>query len=258
MRLTADLALVLVFLLALAPASALAQGSRRDSSREFEIDPLTELPSAQAAWHSPSREPAAVREGINKRRYSVLPGDTLWSIAGHFGVGADVVTSTNGLTGSAPIQNGMDLLIPYSNEAGTAVAGPDAPVVPAPGWHFVASMTQQSCWLFKDGVVAYQWPCSTGREASASVPGNYTVKSKEPVAYSLPVGGYLPYWLGIYDAGILENGIHGFPYSADTGEKMWTDQIGMPVTFGCIMLDDRAARTLYELSYIGMPVTILP
>ncbi len=31
----------------------------------------------------------------------------------------------------------------------------------------------------------------------------------------------MPYWLGIYDVGTYENGIHGLPIKWETGEKIW-------------------------------------
>ena len=69
---------------------------------------------------------------------------------------------------------------------------------------------------------------------------------------------WLPYWLGIYWAGALENGIHGIPYYADAGAKLWEGLVGTPISYGCILLDQVHARQLYEVAYIGMPVIIKP
>ena len=65
-------------------------------------------------------------------------------------------------------------------------------------------------------------------------------------------------WLGIYWSGRIENGIHGLPYNPSTGRKTWAGMVGVPITFGCIMLDDANAKTLFDVAYIGMPVVILP
>jgi lipoprotein-anchoring transpeptidase ErfK/SrfK len=67
----------------------------------------------------------------------------------------------------------------------------------------------------------------------------------------------MPYWLGIYDVGSYENGIHGLPIEWSTGEKLWDNLIGQPATFGCAMLMDEDAKTLFDLAYIGMPVHIV-
>jgi lipoprotein-anchoring transpeptidase ErfK/SrfK len=67
----------------------------------------------------------------------------------------------------------------------------------------------------------------------------------------------MPYWLGIYNVGDYENGIHGLPVEWDTGKKIWERLIGEPATFGCAMLDDRDAAVLFEMAYIGMPVHVI-
>ena len=67
----------------------------------------------------------------------------------------------------------------------------------------------------------------------------------------------MPYWLGIYDVGSYENGIHGLPVRWETGEKIWGGLIGQPATFGCAMLDDDDAAVLFDLAYLGMPVHIV-
>ena len=42
------------------------------------------------------------------------------------------------------------------------------------------------------------------------------------------------------------------------GERLWADLVGTPITFGCVMLSDDLAQQLYDMAYIGMPVTVLP
>jgi hypothetical protein len=57
--------------------------------------------------------------------------------------------------------------------------------------------------------------------------------------------------------GAYENGIHGIPVESSTGEKLWDTLVGQPATFGCAMLLDDNAKTLFDLAYIGMPVHIV-
>jgi LysM repeat protein len=201
---------------------------------------------------------AADRASETAVHFTVRAGDTLWDIAMHYGITVAVIVDANRLGAYPLIVPGMDLLVPFSNEVGTARPGPDGPIVTGRGLHFVASMSAQACWLFDDGAVLRRWPCSTGRPSSPSVPGNYTIQTKMPRGYFVPADSWMPDWLGIYEAGGTENGIHGIPYAADTGEKFWQNDVGTPVTFGCVMLDEAAADQLWALAYIGMPVTILP
>ncbi len=80
------------------------------------------------------------------------------------------------------------------------------------------------------------------------------MKMAKSSAYELD----MPYWLGIYDVGTFENGIHGLPIRWDTDEKIWEGLIGQPATFGCAMLEDEDAETLYDLAFLGMPIHIVP
>jgi lipoprotein-anchoring transpeptidase ErfK/SrfK len=126
----------------------------------------------------------------------------------------------------------------------------------ATGLRFVVSISKQTCWLYRGNTVQYRWTCSTGRKGSATLTGNFKVRSKMARAYGGTWNWWLPYWLGIYMAGRLENGIHGLPYSAKTGKKFWGPQLGTPTSYGCVVLSDTAAKALYNVAYVGMPVII--
>jgi LysM repeat protein len=190
--------------------------------------------------------------------YTVRPGDSLWLIAQRFGVTVEMVAKANGFNGRKVLRDGMQIHLPYSNEAGSVTLKAGVPMVKGRGLHFVASIAAQACWLFRDGQLLKRWTCSTGRPGSPSIPGNYTVQTKLPRAYNAAADFWMPAWLGIYEAGQWENGIHGIPYRATNGERLWTDLVGTPITYGCLMLEDRLAQELYRIAYIGMSVTILP
>ena len=182
----------------------------------------------------------------------------MWQIARHHGLSVGVLARANGFDGGKVLREGMDLLIPWSNVAGAARYGVDGPVVDGPGPHFVASITSQTCWLFQD-------TSGRGELAVLHRTPRVTVDTRQlhgsdeaPRAYNAAADFWMPFWLGVYDAGIYENGIHGVPYGAETGEPRWQDLVGTPITYGCVMLDNMTAEALYDLAYIGMPVTILP
>ena len=182
--------------------------------------------------------------------YVVRPGDTLSGIAARFGVSVAALAQANGIRNPSRIFVGQRLRIPRGN------TGPAAPG--GGGLQFVVDVSQQTCWLYRGRQVLYTWRCSTGRPGYPTRYGTFRIQSKIPVAYGSAWNIYMPYWLGIYWAGSTENGIHGLPWNATTGAKVWAGLVGRPVTFGCIMLEDWAARTLYEMAYIGMPVVIRP
>ena len=192
--------------------------------------------------------------------YTVKPGDSLAKIAAANGTSIQALMSANGIKNPNLIYTGQPLTIPGRSSApATAAAGPaSAPAVAAPagGTGFVVSISKQRCYLFQNDAVTDTWACSTGRSGWETRIGNFKIQSKLPRAYGSRWGFWMPYWLGIYWAGGSENGIHALPISAKTGYKDWGNKIGTPISFGCIVLQDAAAKKLYDVAYIGMPVSI--
>jgi lipoprotein-anchoring transpeptidase ErfK/SrfK len=201
--------------------------------------------------------------------YTVQPGDTLNSIAVAHGTTAAAIVRGNSLTNPDYLKVGQRLIIP----SGGATAKPPStsparqvksgsynrygggPQTYLDATRFAVSISKQHCWLIQDNLVTDSWPCSTGRRGYETPPGFYTIESKAPVAYGSRWNFYMPYWLGIYYLGFTENGIHGLPYNK--WGKDWGNRIGTPVSFGCVVLQDAAAKRLYEVAYIGMQIIIL-
>jgi LysM repeat protein len=179
--------------------------------------------------------------------YTVRRGDTLSSIAKRLGVSTASLAATNGIANPNRIYVGMVLRVPGRSGGSTGSSGA--------GTRFVVSISSQHCWLYKGGVLIGDWRCSTGRRGAGTSVGTFRVQSKLRNAYGSTWGFYMPYWLGIYWAGSMENGIHGLPYYP-SGQKTWAGLVGTPITFGCVMLDDANAKKLWDTAYIGMPVVI--
>ena len=185
--------------------------------------------------------------------YTVQPGDTLSELATQFNSTMLAIRDYNDLPDNETVYAGLELQIPYGAPPLTL----KAPPVPTSGTRFVVSLSRQQCWVYQGERVAYSWKCSTGHDQWKTKTGNYAVQSKIINAKSNFYKLDMPYWLGIYDVGQYENGIHGLPVRWDTGKKIWEGLIGQPATFGCAMLDDLEAATLYRLAYLGMPVHIV-
>jgi len=183
--------------------------------------------------------------------YVVKPRQTLGQIARELGVSPTAIVSANGLANPDWIYAGMTLRIPIAQSATTMVES-------VTDTRFIASISEQRCWLYQAGKLTGNWRCSTGRQESPTVPGSYRIQSKINPAYGSRWDFWMPYWMGLYYAGSTENGIHGLPYNPKTGRRTWEGLVGTPITYGCIMLDDANAKILFEIAYIGMPVVILP
>ncbi len=185
--------------------------------------------------------------------YVVQPGDTVSTLANALDTTKLAILEYNGLPNEETVYAGLEIRVPY---------GPPAPPVqqpptPASGHNFQVSLSRQQCWLFQGDRVRYSWTCSTGYGEWITRVGSFAVQSKIENAKSSAYRLDMPYWLGIYNVGEYENGIHGLPVEWDTGQKIWERLIGEPATFGCAMLDDRDAAILFAMAYIGMPVHII-
>ncbi len=186
--------------------------------------------------------------------YTVQPGDTLSGLAQRFQTTPQAILRYNDLLPDAEtVYAGLELRIPY----GPPTVPQRRPPVPWSGTEFVISISRQECWLLQAGRVRYAWRCSTGAGPWATRTGTFYVKTKLAMAQSSAYRLDMPYWLGLYDVGDFENGIHGLPIDWTTGQKIWTELIGQPATFGCAMLEDRDAAILFERAYLGMPVHIV-
>ena len=220
--------------------------------------------ASAALVEAPAANPSASAAEVNPAGgiYIVKPGDSLAKIAASTGTTVAALMQANGISNANLVYTGQRLVIPGKGAAQAkpaAAAGPvSAPAVAAPagGTGLVTSVSKQRCYLFQGGSLTDTWPCSTGRAGAPTMAGNFKVQSKLPRAYGSRWGFWMPYWLGIYWAGGTENGIHGLPISAKTGYKDWGNKIGTPISFGCIVLQDAAAKKLYDMAYIGMPVSI--
>jgi LysM repeat protein len=193
--------------------------------------------------------PASAPLPAGSASYVVQAGDTLAQLARRYDTTVAAIVQANGLASPDLIWLGMRLVMPA---AGSNVS----PTPAGQATRLEVSISQQHCWLYQGDAVIGSWACSTGRAASPTPPGSFHVQSKLPRAYGSAWNIMMPYWLGIYWAGSTENGIHGLPWNATTGARTWDGLVGTPITYGCVMLNDAAAKLVWDMAYIGMPVII--
>lgn len=182
--------------------------------------------------------------------YTVRAGDTLASIAYRHGTTVWAIANANGLANPNYLYPGQKLRIP---------AGGSAPA-PAPvsggGKRIVIDLSDQRMHVYQNGQLLWNWVVSTGRPGQATAVGHYKVLNKIPNAYASTWSLQMPYWLGIYWAGSLQNGIHALPIQAN-GQRLWEGYLGQRVSFGCIILSTKNAATLYNWAPVGTPVDIV-
>jgi lipoprotein-anchoring transpeptidase ErfK/SrfK len=120
----------------------------------------------------------------------------------------------------------------------------------------VVSIQQQQVYAYQGDSLVYRFIASTGRR-NATVTGRYHILDKLPDPYSDPWGFWMPDWMGIYYAGDLENGFHALPILPN-GQRLWANDLGTPVSYGCIVLGVQEAQELYNWADVGTTVQINP
>jgi tetratricopeptide (TPR) repeat protein len=136
---------------------------------------------------------------------------------------------------------------------------PTPPPTPEPDpQRIVVDVSEQRMYVYDRDDLLWEWVVSTGEPGRDTAIGQFAIQSKIPMAYASTWNLDMPHWLGIYWSGPMENGIHALPIKRDTGYKLWDGFLGQRVSYGCVILSDENAETLYNWARIGTPVTIQP
>ncbi len=116
-------------------------------------------------------------------------------------------------------------------------------------------ISSQRFYAYQGDTLLYNFPTSTGLPGRDTAVGHFKVQSKIRMAYSSIWRLSMPYWLGIYNVGSVENGIHALPIRPD-GSIMWAGLLGQRASYGCVILSTQAAQIIYEWAEIGTAVDI--
>lgn len=122
----------------------------------------------------------------------------------------------------------------------------------------VVDISDQRTYLYENDALVNEFIVSTGEPGRDTAIGEFEIQSKIPMAYASTWNLDMPFWLGIYYSGPLENGFHAVPTVRDTGVTMWDGYLGQRVSYGCIILSMEDAGTLYNWAEMGTPVSIVP
>jgi len=188
----------------------------------------------------------------------VAAGENLYRIALRYGLTTGQLAAANGIANYGRVYVGQVLRIPVPGQAIAAPAprAPSAPVAYS-AKKVVVSISRQHLWAYTGDQVVFSFVASTGLSSSPTAPGSYRVLDKIPNAYASTWNLQMPYWLGIYYVGRIENGIHALPILA-SGQKLWAGLLGRPASFGCVILDTASSKQLYDWVDVGTPVIIQP
>jgi len=130
----------------------------------------------------------------------------------------------------------------------------DAPPSYSGNKYILVDISEQHMYVYEGDSQVYSFVSSTGMN-NATRAGNFSVLDKIHSAYGATWDIWMPNWLGIYWAGSMENGIHALPILPNGG-TLWAGYLGVPISYGCVVLGTYEAQVLYDWADIGTPVEI--
>lgn len=202
---------------------------------------------------SPTAPVVAYQPEHASTTHTVQRGETLAAIASRYGVSFWTLVQVNSIANPALILPGQVLVIPRVGSLAPASA--PVPVAAGGSKRIVVDLSEQHLYAYQREVLIYSFVASSGMPGAGTSTGTFRVLDKRPNAYASTWNLQMPYWLGIYWAGPLENGIHALPILPN-GQRLWEGYLGTPVSYGCVILGTQEARTLYAWAEIGTPVVI--
>ncbi|MCL5997133.1 MAG: L,D-transpeptidase [Chloroflexi bacterium] len=115
----------------------------------------------------------------------------------------------------------------------------------ATGKRIVVSIGQQRLYAYSGNTLVF----SAAVNARGTRSGTFRIQNKITSARSIYRGWRLPYWMGIYYVGRVQNGIHG-PEMLANGRTATT-------SLGCVVIRSAAnAAWLFRWATVGTPVTV--
>ncbi|MFH1610645.1 MAG: L,D-transpeptidase family protein [Patescibacteria group bacterium] len=107
-------------------------------------------------------------------------------------------------------------------------------------------VSDQTFKCYQNGFLVCDLITSTGKPSTPTRYGEFTAFSKYPMAYGGADGMRwgMPWFIGFYTAGGLENGIHELPFL--NGAREGTGSLGRAVSHGCVRLQIGDAKIVYD------------
>ena len=183
------------------------------------------------------------------RTHTVQSSETLAIIAMRYGVTTWTLAQVNAISNLSLIFPGQVLIIPGGDGSASAATGTSGEK------RVVVDISEQHLYAYQGEMLVYSFVASTGMYSSPTRTGTFSVLNKIPNAYASTWNLQMPYWLGVYWSGGLQNGIHALPILSN-GQQLWAGYLGSPISYGCIVLGTYEARLLYEWADLGTPVVI--
>ena len=216
------------------------------------INPQEALPLLTKTITGPRGE-IKLRVYHDAKEHLVKAGETLSSIADDYGIPYPWIQQTNPELGEN-LRSGQKIIIPSQDEM--------IPLTPVENKRIIVSIKDQKMQAFENGKIKWDWVISTGimsgPSASPTSPGVFQVQSRDPNAYANNWDLWMPWFVGFYrpvPTSDFMNGFHGFPKRGGA-QLLWTNSLGKPVTYGCVLNTTDNAKLLYDWAEDGVIVEV--
>jgi lipoprotein-anchoring transpeptidase ErfK/SrfK len=205
------------------------------------------VPPTQEVAETPTPAPAVVYQVLPSPTFPTHPSPSPTSP-----IPTPTMTPLPTATALVSTQPAEDELLLSENAALTVTPTPTAD---PSNQRIDVDISEQHMYVYEGEALVYSFVVSTGK-GGGTLTGDFKVLDKIENAWSLPWGFWMPDWMGIYyvNSG-LENGIHSLPVMPD-GREIWGDQIGKPISYGCVVLQPDDSLLLYNWASVGTPVII--
>ena len=183
-----------------------------------------------------------------EKRYVVQPGDNLFDIAYNHGFPQWRLEEANPDMEPGNLLIGQELVIPSIDVLISEPIVPDKRIE--------INLPEQMLRAYEGDALLFEFRASSGMSTTPTIAGQFQVLMKEPDAYARRWDLEMPYFIGIYKEGPdFYNGIHELPILA-SGRRLSAGVLGWPASYGCIILDEEDAKTLFDWAPIGTLVRI--
>ena len=119
------------------------------------------------------------------------------------------------------------------------------------------SLSEYVLRVYENNEITRTFSICTGRATAPTQAGRYQVLDKMPMAYGAQWDLQMPWWIGLYYAGTVENGFHALPILSN-GATLWSGSLGSSCSYGCMVLGTADAEWLYNWADIGTVVYVNP
>ena len=131
---------------------------------------------------------------------------------------------------------------------------PPAPLSSGNGRRIVYCNSCQRVWLMDDDTYPFASYAVSGRRG-APHPGTYHVFRKANPGWSHQLR--LPYFVGFAYGAHTDMGFHGIPLRPNGSQIERDEQLGQPLSHGCVRESQWTARLLWDWAPMGTTVVVL-